>query len=65
MCQFLMMISMKICSKMTSMMMMMISPIISTFFLNHMLIQISSWMINKKIQKMDDINVALVDEVHN
>jgi hypothetical protein len=61
--QFLMMISMMICSKMT-LMTMMISSIFSTLFLNRMLIQTSSWMIKKKIQKKDHTNVAL-DEVHN
>jgi hypothetical protein len=34
-------------------------------FMNQMFIQMSSSMIKKNIQKKDDTNVALVDEVRN
>jgi hypothetical protein len=57
-----MMMSMKICSKMT-LMMMMISSILSTSFLNRMMIQMSSSM-KKKIQNKDDTNVEL-DQVRD
>jgi hypothetical protein len=60
--QFLMMMSMKICSKMT-LIMMMISSILSTSFLNQMMIQMSSSM-KKKIHNKDDTNVEL-DQVHD
>jgi hypothetical protein len=53
---------MKICLKMT-LMMMMISSILSTSFLNRMMIQMSISM-KKKIQNKDDTYVEL-DQVHN
>ena len=51
--QFLMMMSMKICSKMT-LMTMMISSILSTSFQNQMMIQMSSSMKKIKIENKDD-----------
>ena len=51
--QFLMMMSMKICSKMT-LMTMMISSILSTSFQNQMMIQMSSLMKKIKIENKDD-----------
>jgi hypothetical protein len=51
--QFLMMMSMKICSKMT-LMAMMTSPILSTPFMNRMMIHMSSSMKKIKIQNKDD-----------
>jgi hypothetical protein len=42
-----------------------ISSILSTLFLNRMVIQKSSWIIKKNIWKKDYTNVALVDEVRN
>jgi hypothetical protein len=61
--QFLMMMSMKICSKMT-LMTMMISSILSTPFLNWMMIQMSSSM-KKKIHNKDDYTNVELDQVRD